>query len=143
MKKSVYLFTTLFLFLSLFINAQQHQNSHSNCDTTTTGRTIKFNGSSDVEAIIINVSEDTKIAEIAVNTTIKSGHLTVEIHDPKGNKKGNFSVESLIKSSEKKSELVCGQMHKQISDPKAGKWIVHLIPKNVSGEVTIQTFMSN
>ncbi len=136
MKKSINLFTclTLFMFFSLSMFAQQ-------CDVVTTNRNIQLDGSSDTEEITVEVTEDITCLSIGINSTIQSGYLTMEIYDPKGEKQGNFSVESQLKSNAKTKELVCGQMQKQIKEPLKGKWVVKLIPNNVKGDITIHTML--
>ncbi len=127
----------LLLTSNAFSQSQGQQDCE--CNATTLSRNIELDGSSDTEDIKIEVSDETKKMFIGVNSTIESGYLTVEIYDPSGNKKGNFSVESQVKSSDKKREQVCGQMQKQIEDPEKGTWRVKLIPKNAVGKIHIQS----
>ncbi len=135
MKKSIYLLVYLFLFTSV-CQAQIH-NQHS-CNAVSLNRTIELNGSSDQESIIIDVPKGTSKMHVSINSIIKSGYLTVELYDPKGNKKGNFSIESQLNSTKKKDQ-VCGQMQKHIEDPLKGKWIVLLVPNKVIGDISICT----
>ncbi len=130
--------TTLIFFLVFGVNGFAQQKGQC-CDGISLARSIEFNGSSDTEQIKVEVSEGSKDLTLQVNGTIKSGYLTVEIFDPKGNKKGNFSIESQISSSDTKKEMVCGQMSRQIKDPMKGSWIVKLIPKDVVGDITINS----
>ncbi|WP_298758554.1 hypothetical protein [uncultured Psychroserpens sp.] len=141
MKKSIKLVTCLFLLLSLTIHAQQNSQHIQQCDAVTLNRNIQLDGSSDTEEIKIEVASNAKKLHIGINSTIKSGYLTVEVYDPKGNKKGNFSIESQVKSSSKKKELVCGQMQKHIDEPIKGDWVIKLIPNNVAGDISICTSM--
>lgn len=136
MKKSFQLFVYLLLSIPLL---QAQQNSQQSCNAISLNRSIEFDGSSDQENITIDVSENTNKMHISINSTVDSGYLTVELYDPKGNKKGNFSIESQLTSNNKKKELVCGQMQKHIDDPIKGKWIVKLVPNKVYGKVSICT----
>ena len=138
MKKSIQFFACLFLFTSV-LQAQQY--GQKSCSAITLNRTIEFDGSSEAENIIIDVSEDTGKMHVGINSTIKSGFLTVELYDPKGNKKGNFSIESQQNTNDKKKEMVCGQMQKHIDDPMKGKWVILLTPSKVKGDVSICTSM--
>lgn len=127
MKKSIKIIVTVSLLLFMAPLAfGQH------CGNTTT-RTIELEDSSDNEAIKLEVEGNTECLQIGVNSTIKSGSLTMEIYDPKGDKQGNFSVESQISSNTssggKKKELVCGQLNKTIKEPMAGTWTIRLKPK--------------
>ena len=137
MKNAIKLSTFIFLLVFGVNGFAQQQGQCYNGITMT--RNIQFNGSSDSEQIKVEVSDDTKDLNLNVNGTIKSGYLTVEIFDPKGNKKGNFSIESQISASDTKKEMVCGQMSKQIKDPMKGNWIIKLTPKNVVGDITINS----
>ena len=139
MKTSIKLIITLVTFLSASHAIDAQQISMENCSSSTTNRTIKLENSSENEDITIAIPKDLGCMHIAISSTINSGYLTVEIYDPKGNKKGNFSIESQVKSSASKSEMVCGQLQKQINDPIAGDWVVKLIPNNVSGDISINT----
>ena len=137
MKQLIKLFTclTLFLLLSTTVVGQQ-------CNGITLNRNIELDGSSDTEEIKVEVSKDTTTLFIGINSTIQSGQLTIELYDPKGNKHGNFSVESQLKSNKSRTESVCGQMQKQIKDPVKGDWIVKLIPNKVIGNVSICTSLT-
>lgn len=129
----------LFLTSNAFSQSQNQGQQDCECSSTSLSRNIELDDSSDTEDIKIEVSDEVKKMFIGVNSIIESGYLTVEIYDPSGNKKGNFSVESQLKSSNKKKEQVCGQMQKQIDDPEKGTWRVKLIPKNAVGQIQIQT----
>jgi len=109
------------------------------CTSICQDRVIELDGSSDREEIKLNVAENVKKLHLGINSTISSGELTVEIYDPKGNKKGYYSVESQMGNSAKKKESVCGQMHKEIDDPQAGDWIIRLKPKKVKGQIAIHS----
>ncbi|RNC86959.1 MAG: hypothetical protein ED556_05920 [Winogradskyella sp.] len=135
MKKIFKVFACLFLFTAI-VNAQQI--SQKSCSAVCLNRTIQLDGSSDKETITVDVSEDTGKMHLNINSKVESGYLTVELYDPKGNKKGNFSIESQSNSSKTK-EQVCGQMQKYIEDPIKGKWSVVLVPKKVVGDVSICT----
>ena len=139
MKKTFKLFACLFLFTAI-VNAQQF--SQKSCNAVCKTRTIELDDSSDKETITVDVSEDVNKMHLNINSNVKSGYLTVELYDPKGNKKGNFSIESQSKSSKTK-EQVCGQMQKYIEDPIEGKWTVVLVPKKVVGNVSICTSLYN
>ena len=146
MTKSIKLIAvlSLILFIAPF-GIAQNNNSHHNNNCSTISRNIQLDGSSKIEEIKLDVAEDISCLQIAVNSTIKSGSLTMEIFDPKGDKQGNFSVESQINSSSSSNakELVCGQLNKTIKEPMKGKWIIKLKPKNVTGDITIHSNQLN
>jgi len=114
-----------------------------NCSNTNTTRNIQLDDSSSNEVVKVEVKENAKHLMIGVNSTISSGSLTMEIYDPKGNKQGNFSVESMMSSSSsskgKNKETVCGQLNKSFQDPMKGDWTIKLKPKKVSGKIQINS----
>lgn len=118
-----------------------------NCSSSNTTRNIELEDSSSNEVIKVAVADDANHLMIGVNSTITSGSLTMEIFDPKGNKQGNFSVESMMRSSSnskgKNKETVCGQLNKSFKDPMKGDWTVKLKPKKVSGKIQISSHLSN
>lgn len=134
MKKSIKLFACLSLLMFLSFSALGQQ-----CDGITLNRNIQLDGSSDTEEIKVAVTEDIKCLSIAINSTIESGNLTMEIYDPKGAKQGNFSIESQLASNAKKKDLVCGQMQKDMKEPMKGNWTVKLIPNKAKGDIAIRT----
>jgi len=148
MKKSIKTITTVIMILCIapWVTGQsqsqgQHKN-HQNCNTGyQVSRTIELEDSSDTEEIKLEVSENMKALSIGINSTIDAGSLTMEIYDPKGNKQGNFSVESSTSSSSKgkRKELVCGQLNKAIENPMKGDWTIKLKPKNVTGKINIHS----
>lgn len=135
MKKSIKTIVTVSLFLLMApVLWAQH------CGNSTT-RNIELEDSSDNEAIKLTVEDGTECFQVGVNSTIESGSLTMEIFDPKGDKQGNFSVESQLSSSSssggKKKEMVCGQLNKTFKEPMAGEWTIRLKPKRVTGKISI------
>ena len=137
MKKSIK--TTIIFSLFLLVSAGAFSQSCGNMTT----RQIELSDSSDNESIELDVSKDIKCLMIGVGSTIESGSLTMEIFDPKGDKQGNFSVESQISSSAKKKEKVCGQLNKTFKDPMPGTWVVKLKPKKVTGTISILSNMGD
>lgn len=134
MKKSI----QLLVFICAIVLYGQ-QSFAQDCTSVNTSRNIELDGSSEREEIKLNVAEDVKHLHLFINSTISTGFLTVEIYDPKGKKRGYYTVESQMNSNAKKKETVCGQMQKQISDPIKGDWVVRLIPKNVKGKVSVHS----
>ena len=139
MTKSIKLFATVSLILFLApVTLAQHK---SNCSNSNTQRSINLDDSSSKEEVKVEVAENTKHLMIGVNSTISAGALTMEIFDPKGNKQGNFSVESMMSSNSnsngKSKESVCGQLNKSFQDPMKGKWTIKLKPRKVTGNIKI------
>lgn len=144
MTKSIKLFATVSLILFLApVALAQHK---SNCSNYNTQRSIELDDSSSKEEVKVEVAENTKHLMIGVNSTISAGALTMEIFDPKGDKQGNFSVESMMSSNSnsngKSKESVCGQLNKSFQDPMKGKWTIKLKPRKVTGNIKITSHQS-
>lgn len=130
----------ILLFSTAMLMAQH--DGHNNCSSSQTSRSIELDDSSKKETIKVEVSEGTKNFMIGVNSLISSGSLTMEIFDPKGNKQGNFSVESQFSDNAKSGnskEEVCGQLNRSFSEPMAGDWSIKLKPKSVTGKISIHS----
>ena len=133
------------LALSLFISSWAFAQS---CSTINLSKAIQMENSSETEEFKVDVSEDVSSIMIGVSSTIKTGKLKVEIYDPNNKKQGHFSVEgderlagNLGRSENvgNVKEMVCGTLHKEIKSPQKGKWLVRLIPDDVTGDVNINT----
>lgn len=128
------------LFIGPLAMAQQ------DCTDYKITRTIQLDESSKTKEIKLEVNDDVKCLQIGLISTIESGALTIEIYDPKGDKQGNFSVESELSSNSssagKNKDLVCGQLNKTINKPMKGNWTVKLKPKKATGEIQINSRQS-
>ena len=109
-------------------------------------RSISLSGDSKTEEIEIKVEDETLNLNISIKSTVKVGGLTIEIYDPNGVKRGNFSVGSQLnlnrrssglKDSKSKNEVVNGQIEKKVKEPIVGNWIIKIIPNKAKGSVSI------
>ncbi len=134
------------LFAQQNSNHNSNHNKNHNCSSYQTSKSINLESSSKNESVKISVQEDVEHLNIGVSSSISSGALTMEIYNPKGDKQGNFSVESELNSSSsdggKSSESVCGQLNKSFKDPMKGDWVVKLKPKKVTGKIQIHSHQS-
>src|SRR5690606_12511303 len=66
---------------------------------------IKLDNDSEIKEIILQVRDSVNSLTIKVQSNIEGGELTVEILDPKGDNRGNFSIAGKISNKGKnKSE---------------------------------------
>jgi hypothetical protein len=100
-------------------------------------REISLKNDSKTEEITITIEQGTKLFELMINSSIKSGKLTIEIFDPSGTKQGNFSVETQLGSD--KNEQVVGNFHKSLKEPQSGNWRIKIIPVMANGLLSIRT----
>ena len=119
-----------------FTTVQAQQQGHGT--SFQLDRSIKFDNSSESREIKVDVQDDTDVIHLSINSSITSGTVTIELYDPKGEKVGNFTVESSGNNSGY-SEEVCGQFNKHIENPRSGSWVVKIKPAKASGKVYIST----
>lgn len=101
-------------------------------------REIKLSDNSGSKTIPIEVNKETAEFLLSVNCSLKSGTLNVEIYDPKGAKRGNFSVKGSNDTSGW-SETVGGTINKRYSNPISGTWSLKFIAEKVTADILIQT----
>ena len=139
---------TFFIFLSLitasfsaFGQSQSIAPSVMNSATTLDlMRTILLDEDSKSEKVMIEINEGTQSLELLIRSSVNQGKLTIEIYDSNDTKQGNFTVETLSDSD--KEEYVQGKFKKTLIDPQHGKWKIHIIPTKATGNIEIQTTVS-
>ena len=101
-------------------------------------REIRLSDNSGSKTIPIEVNKGAFELLLSVNCNLSSGTLNVEIYDPKGTKRGNFSVKG---SNDKSgwSETVGGTINKRFGSPMNGEWSLKFIAKKVSADILVQT----
>jgi len=115
-------------------NFFEFKNSETKIDLV---RTIRLENDSKTDEVFIEIKEKTKKLQIIINSSVIDGTLTIELSDPNGIKQGNFSIGTQLKSEKK--EQVNGNIEKSIIEPQFGKWRVKIIPKNVTGNINVNT----
>lgn len=101
-------------------------------------RSIRLSDNSGSKTIPIEINKGSLEFLVSVNCNLKTGILNVEIYDPKGTKRGNFSV---IGSDDKSgwSETVGGVINKRFPSPMEGPWILTFVAKKVTADIMIKT----
>lgn len=100
-------------------------------------RRIRFLGNSEVEEITMDVPPETIRFSLDIMGNIIEGKFVVEIIDPDGNKKGNFSLSTQLTSGA--NEEVNGHFEKYLNDPQSGTWIIKITPTKANGEIQIRS----
>ncbi|HVN58119.1 MAG TPA: hypothetical protein VMT63_07475 [Bacteroidales bacterium] len=96
--------------------------------------------------ININVPESYKYMSLWIAANLNEGDLSVELLDPNGEKKGDFSVGCALSISRPAGtdqentshEVVQGRINKSINNPLKGTWVIRLNPKKATGQVQIE-----
>lgn len=142
MKKVVKTILTLVLFVSM-IHTTIAQNL-----IVDISREIRISGLSVNKNIEIDVSKESKTLVLNIACEIYSGSVSVEIYNPKGDKKGNFTIKSIVNDGESVknkpfsksiiSEKVSGRIGKQFKVLTGGKWSVKIIPNKAYGVINIE-----
>ena len=143
MKKMVKLVSATLLAMFIFAGFAMGQNEST---LIKLNRNIRLNGDSEKEEVKVEVNEKTKLFILKIRSDIRAGALTIEISDPNGEKKGNFSVGSQLnmtiknsKGENSKKETVHGEINKIFKEPLTGNWIIKIIPSKSHGIVRINT----
>jgi len=100
-----------------------------------------FKEESTISEVQISVTEEFNFLSLKIECRLKSGELLVEILNPKGEIKGNFTVINnnvVTKGKNTQSkETVVGHIEKQFRTPSTGNWLVRIKPKNATGMAMI------
>ncbi|MCP4761503.1 MAG: hypothetical protein GY870_06960 [archaeon] len=141
MKKRASYFIIGILFISLTAFGQNQEKNISTPEKIETKvdlvRTIRLEKDSKTEEVFIEIKEKTKGFQLMINSSVSNGQLTIELYDPNEIKQGNFTIGTQLESEKK--EQVNGNIRKSIIEPQFGKWKVKIIPKDVTGNVKINT----
>lgn len=103
-------------------------------------RSITLSDNSGSKSIPVEISEGSPEFLLSINCNLKSGILNVEIYDPKGEKRGNFSVKgSDGNNTSGWSETVGGVINKRYKSPMKGTWNLKFISEKVTADISINT----
>lgn len=104
-------------------------------------RSITLSDNSGSKSIPIEISAGSPEFLLSINCNLKSGTLNVEIYDPKGEKRGNFSVKGSGHSNNTSgwSETVGGVINKRYQRPIKGTWNLKFISEKVTADISINT----
>ena len=100
-------------------------------------RTIQLEGDSKSVEVLINIQSNVQRFEFSINSSVHSGKLTIEVYDPKGTKRGNFTIGTQLNSE--LEETANGDIRKSLFEPHSGDWKVKIIPTKASGTIRIRT----
>ncbi len=103
---------------------------------------LTFTPESTTSEARIKMTNDYNYLSVNIQSTFKAGSVTVELIDPKGEKRGNFDLkldDMVITGNVKsqKMEVVTGQMEKEFAHPLIGEWAIRVIPVAADGYVII------
>ncbi len=102
---------------------------------------LLFKNESKISEVQVSISDEYNFLSLNIVCSLTAGELLVEVVNPKGEIKGNYtvinnSVITMGKNTESK-ETVNGQMEKRFRNPSIGNWIVRVKPKNATGSAKI------
>lgn len=127
--------------LTVFGQSQETKASSKNSNTAIDlQKTIRLEKDSKEEDVIITINQKAKRIELMISSSITLGKLTIELYDPNNIKQGNFTLETELNSEKK--EMVNGNIRKSLNEPLLGNWKIKIIPTNATGNIRIQTAIS-
>ncbi len=106
-------------------------------------KTLHFKNESKQAEVLINVSDEFNFLLIEIQGTFKEGETLVELFDPKGVKKGYFTIKTETNISKGNNttimEMVSGKLAKHYRDPVKGDWLIRISPKMAVGYININS----
>lgn len=103
---------------------------------------LRFDNESEKSEVKINMTADYNFLQIQIASNFESGKMTLELIDPKGEKRGSFNLITddpiVVKGKNTTSrEMVSGNLNKEFRNPLAGEWIIRAIPVDATGSINI------
>lgn len=106
-------------------------------------KTLHFKNESKKAEVQIKVTDEFNFLLIEIQGTFKEGETLIELFDPKGIKKGYFTIKTETNISKGKNttvmEMVSGKLAKHYRDPIKGDWLIRISPKMAVGYININS----
>ncbi|MCK9325970.1 MAG: hypothetical protein M0P69_10795 [Bacteroidales bacterium] len=105
-------------------------------------RIIELQNESKASETKVNITDEYNFLSFKIAASLEQGNAQIEIFDPKGEKKGGFTVSSDGNHTGPKSsikERVRGELAKSFRHPTKGDWIIRTKPSSAYGVIQIQT----
>jgi hypothetical protein len=102
---------------------------------------LRFAGESKASEVKIKMTDEYNYLKILINSNFSSGQITVELLDPKGEKRGEYNLKSnemiITGSNTTVQEEVSGNLQKDFFNPLKGEWIIRAIPVSAEGTINV------
>jgi hypothetical protein len=103
---------------------------------------LRFDNESEKSEVKINMTADYNLLQLQIVGNFESGKVTLELIDPKGEKRGSFNLKTddpiVVKGKNTTSkDMVSGNLNKEFQNPLPGEWIIRAIPVNATGSINI------
>jgi hypothetical protein len=102
---------------------------------------LTFKGESKATEVKIKMTDEYNFLKIMISSSFRSGQITVELMDPKGEKRGEYNLKSneLIITGDNTTiqEEVSGNMQKDFNNPLKGEWIIRAVPVAAEGTINV------
>ena len=139
-KQTVYLILTLLL-IAVNSLGQNQENTISYISNSQTDfalrRTIKLEKDSKPKQVTVFIKQKTKRLELNISSAVRKGKVKIELYNPKGILKGNFTVGTQLDSNQ--NEIVQGNIKKSLKEPLSGNWKIKIIPVVATGDIMIKS----
>ena len=130
-----------FFLISISVLGQNYANEDSVNQESWTKvdlrRTVQLEDDSKPFEVIINIKTNVQRFEFMITSSVRSGKLSIEVFDPSGIRRGNFSVGTQLNS--KIEETATGNIKKSLFEPQPGDWKIKMIPTDGTGTIRIGT----
>jgi hypothetical protein len=102
---------------------------------------LTFKGESKISEVKIKMTDEYNFLKIMISSNFRAGQITVELLDPKGEKRGEYNLKSneLIITGDNTTiqEEVSGNLQKDFSNPLKGEWIIRAVPVAAEGTINV------
>jgi hypothetical protein len=106
---------------------------------------LRFEKESETLEVKIKVTDEYNFFKVKIECTVTEGEIQLELLDPKGNLKGNFTIktDSNLKTGKRTTveESVRGSLEKTFRYPLIGDWIIKIKPNEAKGDMSIGSLL--
>jgi hypothetical protein len=106
-------------------------------------KTLHFENESTRAEVKIKLTDDFNFMLIQIHGSFEKGETLIELFDPKGDKKGFFTIKTETTITKGKNttlmEIVHGKLEKHFREPLKGDWLIRISPKNAFGFINVSS----
>lgn len=108
-------------------------------------KTLQLSKKSEKTEVIIKVTGDYNYVRIKVQGQVHKGDILVELIDPAGEVRRDFTIKTGSAAAQGISlgakGYVAGEMEKAYRDPENGNWLVRVTPEDAEGQLKVYSLL--